>query len=204
MANKALKSVGEAVRKAAYSTAGALERGLDNLTSSDVAEKIKERSREAGNAIRDGYNASVQYFKREYCDSEGKFDPEKFNEALKNSPGKLKGLGSKALEAITSGAENLKQDYRDLIPNKEERDTKYSGIGGSYKGILFREHYEACLSFSAQAEKKLPAGIYGRRQILQDIKDYAAGSSKDLIDLYSNGNDSASKRKLSTVVNNLH
>jgi len=129
----------------------------------------------------------------------GKYDSEKAKELLKDSANATRQFGEKAVhtlaDLVKQGARKLGDDYRYVVPSKEERETKYAGIGTKYDGVLLRKHYDNCLKFYDEAGKKLPKNLKYRDEILTDIKESASGNAKELKNFYFWGSVPHAKEK---------
>jgi hypothetical protein len=150
----------------------------------DTLEKVSDKT----DSLIEKMNITYQSFEDSFF-TNGTFDKEKAKKALANTAEATRKYGSAAVQNLSKlaieGVETAKADYRTFIPSKEERKGKYRGIGTAYAGkILFREDFESCLGFCAQADKKLPA-LQTKKAILDDIKASASKNAEDLNKFYS-------------------
>lgn len=177
----------------------------------DITEKVTERGKEMYDIIKKegGYCAALKRARNATCDStkgllkniekryesfknqfftDNEFDCEKTKVVLRDREEAICRFGKKTLDTlykiVLEGERAIRKDYRALVPNKQERETKYAGIGIQYQGILLREDFERCLNFYKKARNKLPGGLKSRNRILEDIKVGAVGDKKDLIEFY--------------------
>jgi len=162
----------------------------------DEAKKAHESVQEQGGykkLIKEGfdtlkYKANEAYGKlKESTTTNGEYDSVKVNALLKSGADLSKEYGKKAgktlLELSGVAAEKAKTTWNTWIPSDDDLK-RYEGIGGSYVGILFKPHYEKCLSFYDEANKVIPIYAEKRNILLEDIKHSASGNSEDLKDFY--------------------
>lgn len=132
--------------------------------------------------------------------TKGKFDRTKAKLALRDKWVVTRKYGEKAVDVLSetahSAADSAKEDFRTHVPTREERDTKYEGIGVSYHGVLLRENFEKCLAFHKKVRTKLPGRVSYRSEILDDIKASASQSRSELYDFYRDRSDKHSYKKL--------
>jgi hypothetical protein len=171
------KSVHEDIKK----------RGGYGKVAGDALEKVADKI----DPLLEKIDKSYQSFEDSFFTG-GLFDEEKAKKALSNTAEATKKYGSIAVQNLSKlvkeGVETAKADYRTFIPSKEERQGKYNGIGTAYAGkILFRDDFESCIGFYAEASKKLPQALQTKEAILNDIKASASKNAEDIIKFYSSG-----------------
>lgn len=159
----------------------------------------KAAAKRASKPIIDGTKDFLKDMEKRYEDFENqfftddKFDPKKAEDFLKDKARVACRFGKRAVDTlckiVSEGFEAIKKDYRSLVPSKEERETKYVGIGTAYKGVLLREDFDKCLDFHNKTRSKLPSGLKTRKKILNDIKVNAIGGKKDLVEFYKEKSD---------------
>lgn len=120
----------------------------------------------------------------------GIMDFEKIKQAVKDEALTIKEIGLDAytnlVQIVNEGADNLKKDFRNYIPPREERETKYKGIGvGAEKRIIFRKDFEACISYMDNASNRIPDDNALKNDILNDIKGLGCQNSKSLREHYA-------------------
>ena len=115
---------------------------------------------------------------------DGELDIERAKKILEDKTKAAEQYGQKACEylsiLIAEGASSAQRNLRVYVPTKEEMSTKYAGIGTSYPGVLFRQHYEACLDFCGDAEKAIRKNVKYRTELLSDIKASASSNKEEL------------------------
>ena len=155
-------------------------------------ESIKEKGgyakamRDYGKKLSRETHELYEDFRTTFYDEDGKFSSDKAKAVLKNKTEATKKFGQKAIndlsDMIREGAEAVQKDYRQHIPNKEER----AGVGDKYHGVVTRKHLEECLGFEKKIKKKLPGGLKVRSKVIEDVRAYAITNKRDLKDLYNN------------------
>jgi hypothetical protein len=120
----------------------------------------------------------------------GELDLEEVRKTLKNKQDAVRTYGLKAykdLEQLVERGLNQAQNKIDeYLPAEEDfkPNGRYNGIGTEYEGILFKKHYESCLTFYKTAEEKLPARSKYRASVLADIKSSASENADELTNFY--------------------
>lgn len=208
------KEAGDKVRRTAYAVAGRLEQqAADPKTvvggAADIVKKAVARGRDLHHFVHEkgGYSAVVEKAADRIADrvgltidaivdrygrfedkffTGGQYDPVKGRRILEDTAAATKMYGAKAVTTLkglaSSGARALREDFRAMVPSPGELQA--SGIGAKYEGILFREHLQQCLSFYERARKRMPGGLRVRAEVLDDIKAYAIGTRRELLEHY--------------------
>ncbi|KYK25538.1 hypothetical protein AYK26_05895 [Euryarchaeota archaeon SM23-78] len=192
----------------------------------DVVDDIVERAKEADKDIKKkgGYGAMAKrgadavkktaedvygklagtYNKfKATVTTKGKYDPNKAKELLKDQAKATAEFGEKAVKSLAQmvkeGFGKLGEDYRKMVPSREERATTYADIGAEYKGVLLRENFEKCLAYHEKVRKALPGRLAGRQAFLNDIKASASSNPKELMEFYKQSKTTESEGMLKKV-----
>ncbi|MDD5192045.1 MAG: hypothetical protein PHH54_01600 [Candidatus Nanoarchaeia archaeon] len=156
---------------------GAAAKRTGKTISDSFRENVYDRAKRFYNSIENDLSTN------------GEIDPEKVKAILKNKAEAVKKYGSKGYKCLSElasqGVDTIKKDYHKFIPTDEDLRTKYAGIGGNYRGILFIEDYEACLDFRRKVQRKIPKSTRLRKQILEDIKISASNTKEELVKFYA-------------------
>lgn len=199
-----LGKVGGAVADGYNAVAGTVSKAHQNIQEQGgYAEAMRRVGHTVGNTAVESYQEVRDAFFTQDEQGGYKFDAGKSKQTLKDGRNAVAGLGKKACaslsELVQKGAESLGQDYRKFIPNQEELNSTYAGVGTKYEGVLLREHLDSCLAYHQKAMEQIPKGTKYRLQILEDIKASASSSYWDLVGFYERQvieiNDRAQKRK---------
>ena len=120
--------------------------------------------------------------------TDGKLDRTKMKIMLKDKAQVVKEYGQKGYEnlvkIVKDGHASLKEDFRQYVPSKEERETLYAGVGTKYNGLLFREGYDACLQYENVVFGKIPGQLKLKQEILRDNKESASKNKEELKEFY--------------------
>jgi len=189
-------------KHALYTAAAKVEQNAPTLIAQanqagQYLQQKVQRAQEIGRAVVDRVQGKYDQFEDEFF-TNGEFNRERAAKALENMVDATERFGTKAVEQLRemaiSGAEAVKQDYRNVIPTAEERSGKYAAIGSEYKGILFRQDYDNCLEFYQRIGPKLQVEDCSR--ILGDVRAYAIGSKAELMDFYRKSGETELVRKV--------
>ena len=188
--------VGNAARAVAGAAKGLHEKVQKNGGYAATAEKAMDAVAERMTHMYDSFEEG--FF------SDGRFDGDKAKKTLVNRAEAVGRYGLEAVEylegKVMAGASVVAEDYRSMVPSKEELCNKYAGIGCQRQNVLlFRPDYEACLKFATSAEKSL-AEEKQRNKILDDIKSNALRNKTQLKAFYeSDPNNTTYSSRLKAV-----
>jgi hypothetical protein len=136
---------------------------------------------------------SAQPIKDGKLTTDGSYDKDKGKAYLDKGmdiTGKLLGsIAGRVATGIKNGSSVIAEDYHNVIPNQEEKKSKYAGLGSALeKEVFVRRELDLCLDFHDFAQTYLFEGRLGDRndrcEVLADIKAYVIKDSMELGNLY--------------------
>lgn len=150
-------------------------------------DRVAENLDEGLDNFAEGIDQSYEDFKAQFF-TNNKFDYEKTKAVLNREADIAYRFGKKTVETlqtiVSEGLEYVEKDYRSFVPDRDERETTYAGIG-ALNPVFLREDFDKCLNFYDKAKKNLPGGLKLRSEILRNIKNRAMGSKEDLVTHYT-------------------
>lgn len=201
IAERVEQAAGAVADKIGDVDAAVQERGGYVALLNKARERIHTAAMKVVEMSRDAYDAANYTLEKRFDNLEdmfftdGEYDPRKAREILEQKTDAVKVFGERAIGVLTVLVERGLDDYKSMVPTREEMRTTYAGLGTKCDKIVFRPELDECIAFHQEARSVLPNALKLRREILDDIHSYAVTGSAQLTALYTR-NSETEKREV--------